>query len=212
MNIEPEDIIPRLLPANRNHTFDMLDNKWCYHHTHFNISQLRELYHRLNLPVSLAISTKGQKASSEEAFIITIMKLATGSSNTSLMEVFGVIMDTFISRVFKTTVDLLNNNGVLHGNCLQRWVHLFPWFAEVIKEKLNKPQYGKLLFDNVHIVGFLDNMIDETCTPGTGPFNDKELAPWRLAAEVIQRALYSGYLKIHGLKVLTVVFPNGIIA
>jgi hypothetical protein len=29
---------------------------------------------------------------------------------------------------------------------------------------------------------------------------------------VIQRALYSGYLKIHGLKVLTVVFPNGIIA
>jgi hypothetical protein len=38
------------------------------------------------------------------------------------------------------------------------------------------------------------------------------LAPRRLAAEVIQRALYSGYLKIHGLKVLTVVFPNGIIA
>jgi hypothetical protein len=37
------------------------------------------------------------------------------------------------------------------------------------------------------------------------------LAPRQLAAEVIQRALYSGYLKRHGLKVLTVVFPNGII-
>ncbi len=38
------------------------------------------------------------------------------------------------------------------------------------------------------------------------------MAPRRLAAEVIQRALYSGYLKRHGLKVLTVVFPNGVIA
>ncbi len=38
------------------------------------------------------------------------------------MEVFGVSMDTFISRVFKTTVELLDNkaDGVLHGNCLQR--------------------------------------------------------------------------------------------
>jgi hypothetical protein len=123
-------------------------------------------------------------------------------------------MDTFISRVFKTTIQLLGNkcDGILHGNCLQRWVHLFPRFAEVIKEKLNKPQYGELLFDNVHIVGFLDCKIDETCTPGTGAFNDEELAPRRLAADVIQRALYSGYLKRHGLKVLTVVFPNGIIA
>ncbi len=59
---------------------------------------------------------------------------------------------------------------------------------------------------------FLDCKIDETCAPGTGPFNDEELAPRRLAADVIQRALYSGYLKRHGLKVLTVVFPNGIIA
>jgi hypothetical protein len=164
--------------------------------------------------MSLAISTKGHKASSEEAFIITITELATGSSNTSLMEVFGVSMDTFISRVFKTTVELLDNkaDGVLHDNCLRCWVHLFPRFVEVIKEKLNKLQYGKLLFDNVHIVGFLDCKIDKTCIPGTGPFNDEELAPRRLAAEVIQRALYSGCLKIHRLKVLTVVFPNGIIA
>jgi hypothetical protein len=122
MNIEPEDIIPRLLPANRNRTFHLLDNGWCYHHTCFNVCQLQELYHRLNLPLSLAISTKGHKASSEEAFIITVTKLVTGSSNTSLMEVFGVSMDTFISRVFKTTVELLDNkaDGVLHGNCLQR--------------------------------------------------------------------------------------------
>jgi hypothetical protein len=42
--------------------------------------------------------------------------------------------------------------------------------------------------------------------------NNEELAERHPGAEIIQRALYSGYLKVHGLKVLTVVFPNGIIA
>jgi hypothetical protein len=41
-------------------------------------------------------------ASSEEAFIICITKLATGRTNTSLMEVFGVIMNAFISRYIST--------------------------------------------------------------------------------------------------------------
>ncbi len=143
-----------------------------------------------------------------------LTKLATGSTNTSLVEVFGATTDTFISRVYKTTVELLDNKaeGILHGNCLQRWVHLFPDFSEAIRRKLNRPQYGELLFEDVRIVGFLDCKIDETCTPGTGPLNDEELAERRPGAEIIQRALYSGYLKVHGLKVLTVVFPNGIIA
>jgi hypothetical protein len=42
--------------------------------------------------------------------------------------------------------------------------------------------------------------------------SNEESAERCLGAEIIQRALYSGYFKIHGLKVLTVVFPNGIIA
>ncbi len=54
--------------------------------------------------------------------------------------------------------------------------------------------------------------MDEACIPGTGPLMNKELALRRPGAEVIQRSMYSGYLKLHGLKVLTIVFPNGIIA
>jgi hypothetical protein len=63
MNIEPEEAFPCLLPANLNHTFDLLDNGWCYHHTRFNVCQLQELYHHLDLPVSLTISTRQHKAS-----------------------------------------------------------------------------------------------------------------------------------------------------
>jgi len=89
--------------------------------------------------VSLTILIREHKASSEEAFIITLTRLATGSTNTSLVEVFGATTDTFISRVFKETIHLLDNkaDGVLHGNCLQHWVHLFPEFVEAIRRKLN---------------------------------------------------------------------------
>jgi hypothetical protein len=121
--------------------------------------------------VSLTISTRRHKASSEEAFIITLTKPATGSTSTSLVKVFGATTDTFISRVYTKTIKLLNNkaNGVLHGNCLLHWAHLFPDFVEAIRHKLNQPQFGELMF----------NEIDETCTPGTGPLNDEELAERR---------------------------------
>ncbi len=70
---------------------------------------------------------------------------------------------------------------------------MFPEFAEAIKNKFNRPQYGGLLFGNVWIVGFLDCKVDETCTPGTGPSNNEELTPRYPGAEIIQRSMYSGY-------------------
>ena len=108
------------------------------------------------------------------------------------MEVFSIVTDTFISRAYKYTLDILDNkaDGILHGNCLQHWVHLFPEFVEAIKNKLNRPQYGRLLFENVRIVGFLDCKVDETCTPGTGPSPDEELMPRRPGAEILQRSMY----------------------
>jgi hypothetical protein len=65
---------------------------------------------------------------------------------------------------------------------------------------------------NVRIVGFLDCKVDESCTLGTGPLTDEELVPRHPGAGILQRSMYSGYLKQHGLKVLKVVFPNGIIS
>jgi hypothetical protein len=78
------------------------------------------------------------------------------------MEVFGATTDTFKSWVCKITVELLNNkaDGVLHSNCLECWVHMFPQFAEAIRNKLNWLQYVILFFDNVCIVGFLGCKVD----------------------------------------------------
>ncbi len=53
--------------------------------------------------------------------------------------------------------------------------------------------------------------MDETYRPGSGPMVDEELADRWPDADVLQRAVYSGYLRRHGLKVLTVIWPNGIV-
>ena len=87
---------------------------------------------------------------------------------------------------------------------------MLPEFAEAIRQKLNGLQRGELLFSNVHIVSFLHCKIDDKL--GTTPLKNEGLAERHPGAEIIQRALYSGYSKMHKLKVLTVVFPNGIIA
>jgi hypothetical protein len=58
-NIEPDQVIPQFASANRNRTFDFLEDGWCYHHTGFTVAQLRELYLRLQLPVTFTISTNG---------------------------------------------------------------------------------------------------------------------------------------------------------
>jgi hypothetical protein len=68
---------------------------------------------------------------------------------------------------------------------------LFAEFAEAIRHKLNQPQYGELLFENVRIIGFLDCKINETCTPETSPMNNDELAERHPGEEIIHRALYT---------------------
>jgi hypothetical protein len=67
-----------------------------------------------------------------------------------------------------------------------------------------------LAFDTCRLIGFLDCKFDETCAPGSGPMMDEELAGWWEEADLMQEAVYSGHVKAHSIKVLTVLFSNGI--
>ena len=59
-------------------------------------------------------------------------------------------------------------------------------------------------------IGFIDCSIFESFTPGTGPLGDWVDAPRKLNCDDIQRSVYTRYKKCHGIKVLSVLFPNGI--
>jgi hypothetical protein len=61
---------------------------------------------------------------------------------------------------------------------------------------LGKEAYGGLQFDNFWVIGFLDCKFDETCHPGSGPVEDRQLAPRHENADVLQESMYSGYDKL----------------
>jgi len=205
MEITPDQVILRLVPENHIRTFDLLHPGWCYQNTHFRVLQLWELYHLLEFPAVFALMNRGHKASSEEAFIVTLTKMATGHNNVVLADMFGFSGDGMVSLIYCFLIGVLDNKarGLLHDGvgCLQRWAPLFSDFAEITKRKLNIPQYGGLAFETCRFIGFLDCKLDETCTPGSGPMMDEELADRWEEADLTQEAVYSGYVKAHGIKV-----------
>jgi hypothetical protein len=77
--VNPNQVIPRLVLANRNSTSDLLHPWWYYKKTQFRVAQLWELYNLLELPMMFVLLERN--APLEEAFNITLMKLATGDSN-----------------------------------------------------------------------------------------------------------------------------------
>ncbi len=101
-------------------------------------------------------------------------------------------------------------HGILHGvDVMHQWVEHFPIFSSMIERKLAEEAYGGLLYDNFHIVGLVDCNINPTCCPGSGPEVDCQSAPMHEGHDILKESAYSGYAKCHGLKVLTIVFPNG---
>jgi hypothetical protein len=139
MEMTADEVIPRLAPVNRHRTFDLLHPGWCYQFTRFRVLQLREQYHLLEFPAVFALTNRGHKASSEEAFILTVTKIATGHSNVALADIFGYSVDGMVSLIYCFMIGVLDNkaHGLLHDGdgCLRRWAPLFPNFAEIIKKK-----------------------------------------------------------------------------
>jgi hypothetical protein len=58
MEITLDQVIPRLVPANRNRTFDLFHPGWSYEKTWFCVAQLREMYHLLESPVMFILSER----------------------------------------------------------------------------------------------------------------------------------------------------------
>ena len=60
------------------------------------------------------------------------------------------------------------------------------------------------------IIGFVDCSIDKVSRPKSGPDGDYVGAPRKLGQYEMQRSVYTAYKKLHGIKVETVLLPNGI--
>ena len=107
---------------------------------------------------------------------------------------------------------------------LHVWVPLFPSFAEAIRRKYcscwqqNDDTDGNPIpnvpnaYENegtFNICGMLDASVYETCRPGSRPDREGPNFPRRENWCIKQRDFYDGHHKYHGIKALTVSFPNG---
>ena len=71
---------------------------------------------------------------------------------------------------------------------------------------------GVMIDENrFRVTMLIDGSITETLTPGTGPDGDYHGSMRKDHAYIMQRAVYSGYEKIHGLTSLELCLPNGIL-
>jgi hypothetical protein len=62
------------------------------------------------------------------------------------------------------------------------------------------------------ICSFIDNTIDPILVQFSSPAGDYEGAPCRMQYIYIQKSVHTGYKKMHGHKMETVFFPNGVTA
>jgi hypothetical protein len=110
---------------------------------------------------------------------------------------------------------IIGHEGIL------RFLPLFGEFRDAIEVYCQK---DRLYFDHqgnrtlvpglnelpFNICAFIDGTIDPILVPFSGPAGDYEGAPRRPQYIFAQESVYTGYKKMHGHKMDTVFFPNGI--
>jgi len=111
--------------------------------------------------------------------------------------------------------DIIGHQGLL------RFLDDFPRFFDSIQQRVMQDdirhnidgttvEIEGLNFLPFDIFGFIDCSIDRICRPFSGPDGDYAGAPRKEQYARTQRAFYTGYKKCHGIKVETVLLPNGI--
>ena len=160
----------------------------------------------------------------EELFLYTMMRMKTGDDHTQMSYVFGGSTKkwSYAWRWIMVYLDTRYENIIGHQGLL-RFVDEFPVFYDAIKQKVQRGYYHDVNENNgtiqytsgldflpFDLFGFIDCSIDAICSPFSGPAGDFEGCGRKPEHDIIQRAFYTGYKKLHGIKVETVFLPNGI--
>lgn len=111
--------------------------------------------------------------------------------------------------------------NILGHQGLLRCRHRFREFYDAIERRVCKPkirtradgttyQTPGLHYLPIRIMSFIDCSATDTNTPFSGPDGDYEGAPRRPQYQLAQRSVYTVYKSMHGVKVQTVMTPDGI--
>jgi hypothetical protein len=173
-----------------NRTINSFSDEECRLYFRFSKQDLRRVLAVLQLEDSLICENRC-RFSTEEALLITLRRLGTPTRLSDLVALFGRD-HTQLSRVCNTMVSLIYDRWHhLLQHRLHRWVPDFERFCTAVQAKTGIAA-GDL------IIGFVDGTFRPNCKPG--------------GHDDIQREVFSGHKRQHGLKFQGVMLPNGMLA
>jgi len=228
---EENNALATRLPR-QNIRFNSWTDQECYDNTSFRKEQLQRIYHKFGL-AQLAAQNHGfirvptnhetYRFDPEELFLFLMTKCKTGLSNKVLCDlIFGGHASRwsfgypwilrYLDERYKDTI----GNQVLH-----RFVDDFPKFYNAFNSFVQKTStqhhndgtatdHLGLRFMPFDIFALIDCSIYRINRPLSGPDGDYIGAPRRENYFNAQRSVYTGYKKCHGIKVQTIMLPNGI--
>jgi hypothetical protein len=229
-----EEAAPQQYTRSKNLRLADLNDFQALKMTHFSQSQLRHLCAHFDL-VALAVGVGTMipiftghtyyRIHPEEVFLFTLTKLATGLSNHMIVDTyFGGDYNrwTYGYPCLLRYLDERYKHITGHQG-LTRFVADFPRFHRAIEEFVQRDHLHELVDGMMTIIpginfmpwdifAFIDDSINRISTPFSGPRGDYKGAARRAEYANAQQAFYTGYIKAHGIKVETVLLPNGLCA
>lgn len=228
---EEADHMPTRMPR-QNIIFNSWTNQECYDFTSFTKPQLLRIYNQFGLD-QLAAHNNGfirvftghefHRFHPEEIFLFMMTKCKTGHSNKELCDlIFGGHASRW-SYGYPWILEYLDirYQRTLSHEKLRDFVDEFPQFFDAIQKCIQRTTTHHftdntaedrigLNFLPFDIFSFIDCSIDRINRPFSGPDGDYLGAPRKENYYDAQRSVYTGYKKCHGIKVETVMLPNGI--
>lgn len=171
--------------------------------------QLHRVFLGLHFPDEVILPSR-HRFHGQECFLVGLYRLRYPNTlyNADWISVFGLNY-THVSLIFNWFIRFISDRwGYLVADNVDYWTTALPYFADKIRLKANS--IGGYNFRSAlepggfRVFGFIDNTMFATCRPGGGPTSNGDRND-----PLIQRSMYNGWKKIHGLKFQTVDLPNG---
>ena len=216
----------------RNIRFDSWDDQKCLNYTSFRKHELMQIYRHFNLVgmanqqdglVRIATGHAYYAIHPEELFLFFMTRFKKGFTIHDLVnDVFGGDHNRWYYAwpwMLRYLDDRYEN--IIGHQGLLRFIDDFPDYFTAIENYVKKAKYHRyndgtefespgLAFCPFRIFGWIDCSIYSINVPFSGPFGDYKGAPRKPLFHLMQRAFYTGFTKLHGVKVETVYLPNGI--
>lgn len=181
----------------------------------FSTDELRHLKnHLFDSQPTDSFTWNDHKFTYEETLLIACDYMANATKYQRMKDTFGGNWTNFSGPVnfFARYLHQKYYNR-LSGDSLHYWAPWVPKFREQLWKWVcfdddgNKIDGINVPFDEFGVFGWIDCNQNETCRPGGGPINDND--DRRPEENQIQRAFFSSYGKLHGMKSQALYGPNG---